>query len=305
MNLNRNPKLFTGLLGGIVFLTTLLLYFITSSDKLMFDDAAEFALVIRLGSVAHPPGFPSYIFSGIVWDKVTSFLIHDSIVRLTLFSSILVSTACTLLFFAFRQITKTIAPGTHGWREELSAFFTALAFGLGNTTWLWGNTIEAYPFQIFAMSLVLFGLCHYQTKRNLTSVIIAAVGLALGWSNHHLTMIVFTPFVPLFFMPGLFKRETIEKNKKVKEQPNLLKDYFKVLWTKEFRWFTGISAGLTLSFYGWMMWRAQGIYPFMFGKPENLDLLFYHTNSRNFFTLKLSVKTRVTMLKTCSCVLQL
>lgn len=263
------------ILSTLLFSLTLTLYIATSSSSLMFDDAAEFALVIRLGSIAHPPGFPSYIFTGMVWDKISSLFFDDAIFRLNLFSSLAVSSACVLLFLALRQIATVFSAGGSAWKSELSAFYTALAFGVGNTTWLWANTIEAYAFQVFSMGLVLYGLCLYQTTRKFRAVIPAAVGLALGWSNHHLTMIVFTPFVPFFFTPELFSASTVKNIKKSKSE-SVFNSYFQVLFCRDFVWFTGIAASLTLTFYGWMMWRAQSDYAFMFGKPENLDLLFYH-----------------------------
>lgn len=266
------------LLSLLLFFVTLAIYIATSSRSLMFDDSAEFALVIRLGSIAHSPGFPAYILSGMLWDRLAGFFMSDAILRLNLFSSVLVSGACVLLYLGFRNIVSALGEKAGSWKYELTACFPALVFGLSNTTWMWANTIEVYAFQVFAMGLLLYGLCAYQSAPTFKHVLISAIGLALGWSNHHLTMIVFTVFTPLFFIPGLFytAQEKSSAKKQKSQRKGWLAEYLEVLLTKPFLQFAGISAGLTLAFYGWMLWKAQQDYPFMFGKPENLDLLFYH-----------------------------
>lgn len=263
----------TWLLSAVLIVSTLTLYVSTFSNSLMFDDAAEFALVIRLGSIAHPPGFPSYILSGMIWDRLTAFLWADSIFRITLFSAVCVSMGSLFLYWAFRYVSASITTSTDSWPIELSAFFAALIFATGNTTWAWANTIEAYAFQIFAMSIVLWGLTSYHVYQKNSWLVIAALGLAFGWSNHHLTMIAFTPIVPFFFLSGLFERDSLNKQKK---SSSILSDLIKIFRSKPFLFFVAISAIITICFYAWMFWRAQQEYYFMFGKPENLDLLFYH-----------------------------
>lgn len=275
------------LLSIVLFAITLLVFISTSSKYLMFDDAAEFALVIQLGSIAHPPGFPSYILSGMIWDRLTSFLIQDGIIRLTLFSSVLISTASILLFYSFRKIVSTLLPdGKGSMKNELCAFFPALAFAFGNTTWMWANTIEAYPFQVFSFGLVLFGLTSYQENRSVTAVVIAAIGLALGWSNHHLTMIAFTPFVPFFFTNHLFAVHNgqNDKNKKKSraQKESWIGSYIAAIRQKDFLLFTAISAGMTIFFYGWLMYRAQQDYAFMFGRPGRLDELWFHIRGGSY-----------------------
>jgi hypothetical protein len=265
-------------LSVVLIITCLFLYISTFSTSLMFDDAAEFALVIRLGSIAHSPGFPSYVLSGMLWDRVTSLFLHDTVFRLNLFSAVSMTTACLLLFLSIRTIIRRLSNGEMGWKEELSAFIPAMAFATGNTSWAWGNTIEAYPFQVLSMGILLFGLTGFQETRSKTRLWTAALGLALGWSNHHLTMIAFTPFVPLFFGNGLFiQKEARNKNKKREKGPApWYASYLHAVKSKDFILFTAVSASITIGFYSWMLWRAQSEYPFMFGKPENLDLLFYH-----------------------------
>ncbi|MFM9052235.1 MAG: protein O-mannosyl-transferase family [Bacteroidota bacterium] len=273
--LNYKPLI----LGCSLFIGLVALYISTFSDCLMFDDAAEFALVIRQGSIAHSPGFPAYILAGMGWDRLAGLFISDTVLRLNLLAAFSIATACTLMYMAFRSIVRILTDGKMEWQEELTALLPALIFGVGNTTWTWANTIEVYSFQVFAMGLVLFGLCGYQETRSRFRLVIAAVGFAIGWGNHHLTMIAFTPFVPLFFGTELFKRKLAVTDKKKKsntKNKHWFVEYTETIISKDFLLFTAISAILTIGFYGWMLLRAQQDYYFMFGKPENLDLLFYH-----------------------------
>ncbi|MFM7218459.1 MAG: protein O-mannosyl-transferase family, partial [Bacteroidota bacterium] len=194
------------------------------------------------------------------------------------FSAVSMSGASLLLYLSLRNLLRQLSDGKISWSEELSAFLAAMAFATGNTTWAWGNTIEAYPFQVLSMGILLYGLTAYRLSKSKSHLMIAAIGLALGWSNHHLTMIVFTPFLPLLFCDALLVKRTAEAKTKKRTPTHdpWYVAYYKTLLSKDFRLFTLVSASITLGFYFWMVWRAQSEYAFMFGKPENLDLLFYH-----------------------------
>lgn len=274
------PKFLHPVLLGTCLLVPFFHYFLTSTNALMFDDAAEFALVIHLGSIAHAPGTPAYILGGMIWNALLSFVHPDLITNLNLFSVVLVSSAVALLYLSLRNFlllsNDRTEPDTN---TLLASAFAALAFGLGPVTWSWGNTIEVYGFQVFAMALLLFGLTSWRRNNRSVFLALAGIGWALGLSNHHLTMIVFSPFIPFFFLPGFFtpKIRSVQKKKKQDQSgPGVLTGLYQVIRSREFLRFTAFSAVLTLSCYGWMFWRAQSEYPFMFGQPNNLGALFFH-----------------------------
>jgi hypothetical protein len=259
------------------FFIPLILYYITSSSSLMFDDAAEFALVIKLGSIAHPPGTPAYILFGMIWLKITSIFGINTINALTLFSAVCVSLSSLLLYCVFKLISSRLS-----FKENFITLFlcscVALAFSTAATTWAWGNTVEVYSFQLLSMAIAMFGLVGYHFERKKILLIIAGIGLACGLGNHHLTMILFLPFTPFFFLDNIFvPQEKPEQKKKIKrsEEP-FLKKFLNVFSMRDFWLLTIITTIITIFFYGWMVYRAQSEYPFMFGAPSTFSELIFH-----------------------------
>lgn len=262
----------------IVFGIPFVLYFLTAADALMFDDAAEFGLVIRLNSIAHPPGTPAYIFFGNLWDSIGQVLNFQPVLHLSMFSALCMSGAVVLLFHSFLSIlhhhSKTAELST---QDYTLAGLAAIGFALSATTWAWANTIEVYAFQTIAFSLALYGLISHYFKRNQIYLLIAAAGLALGLSNHHITMIFFLPFIPFFFLENfILSTDPVKSKKKSSQDTGIVVQLVSVLRLKKFWLLTGTVTILTLIFYGWMFYRAQSDYAFMFGKPDTLDRLIYH-----------------------------
>ena len=69
--IKKNLSLTDYAFAALSFLAPLVLFYLTSSDSLMADDAGEFATVIKLGSIAHPPGTPAYIFTAMLWERMS------------------------------------------------------------------------------------------------------------------------------------------------------------------------------------------------------------------------------------------
>lgn len=278
MNIKNNK--ISIILGILSFILPFVLFYSTSSNTLMFDDSAEFSTVISLGSIAHPPGTPAYIMGAMAWKFITGLLGIPVILALTLFSGFCISLSSVFLYSGFRNLLinvnteeKTIA------QSSWVAFFSALAFAFGATTWAWATNIEVYSFQCAALSICLYALINYNLHRKFQSLLLAGFGIALGLSNHHVTMIFFLPFIPFFFIPGIFQQKEIEiKTKKKSKTPEqgILIGYFKVFGENKFWTMAGISGIFTLVFYTWLFIRAQQEYLFMFSKPDTLDTLFFH-----------------------------
>jgi hypothetical protein len=275
------------LLSSFCFLIPFSIYFITQSSSLMFDDASEFATVIKQGSNAHPPGFPSYVFLAMVWDKILSLFSHHTVFILNLFS-ITVSSFASLLFYkTIRTILNhTKKNNSSSVKNDFIAGATALCFATELTTWTWSNTIEVYAFQAFAMSLMLFGLVYFHVTGKKIFITLASLGFAFGLSNHHLTVILFAPFIPFFFFPDLFlykENGRSDKKKKVKTaKKSWALDYVAVFRTKPFWMMVCITTAITVGFYFWMYLRAQHDYPFMFGKPDSMHELIYHVTGGSY-----------------------
>ena len=248
------------------FFIPLICFLYTSSHSLMFDDAAEFALVIKLGSIAHPPGTPSYILFGFLWTKLTALFSLNITDSLTLFSSLCISFSSLLLYMTFKTISLKL-PVKEDLKSKLICCICSIGFATASTTWSWANTVEVYSFQVLALSITLFGLINYHFNRNNISIIVTAAGISLGLGNHHLTMVLFLPFVPLFFLNTVFIYSTkSDKKKKIKNENNsFLKQLFSIFKMQKFWLLIGLTLLMTFGFYCWMFLRAQHEYLFMFG----------------------------------------
>jgi hypothetical protein len=260
------------------FVLPFILFYSTSSNNLMFDDSAEFATVISLGSIAHPPGTPAYIMFGMIWEQFFTLLGMPVILSLTLLSGFCISICSLLLYLTFRKML-LVSSGDTSRNHSFIAFISAIGFASGPTTWAWANNIEVYAFQCMAMSITLYGLVNYTIKRDFKHLLLAAIGIGLALSNHHVTMIFFLPFVPLFFIQGLFelpKQEIASKKKSRQAANNVISEYFKVFTNTKFWTLAAVSALVTVAFYSWLFIRAQNEYLFMFSKPDTLDNLFFH-----------------------------
>jgi hypothetical protein len=264
--------------GILCFVIPLVLYWITASESLGFADAAEFALVVNLAGIAHAPGFPAYILSGWLWTQLAHMFEADAIRSLVLYSAICTAAATVLLYLSILKILEE--RNSSASKNTVIASVSAISFALGATTWFWSNCIEVYAFHLLAMSMSVMGLIYYHFHRNPWFLIFVSIGLGLGLGNHHLTMILFLPFIPFFFMDNLFKRKQVvtesrnSKKKEVKE--SAIESFVKVLVSKNFLLLAGSTAVITSGFYLWMFVRAGAELPFKFGNPDNFERLIYH-----------------------------
>ena len=283
----ENPIIFFTFLV-LAFGIPFLLFFFTKSHSLMFDDSAEFALVTWLRSIAHPPGTPAYVLLGMVWSQLMALFGMNHVDAITLFASICVSFASVLLYLCFNKISFRLC-GKIGMKQIIVSFCCAVAYATAATTWAWANTVEVYSLQVFAMALALYGLISFNLSESRIFIWTAAAGISIGLANHHLTMICFLPFTLFFFLPDLItgKKPSHSKLKAAKKEkhtkgPGIAGQLAGVFRKSDFLLLTGLTAVATLLFYGWMFFRAQEDYPFMFGGPKTLSELYYHISGGSY-----------------------
>ncbi|HWB65057.1 MAG TPA: DUF2723 domain-containing protein [Chitinophagales bacterium] len=262
----------------LAFILPFALFFYTHPSSLGFADAGEFALVTKIASVAHGPGTPSYVYLGWLWCQLISPFIHSHFLKIDLFSILSMSVACMLMFLTVENILKRSYPAQPVLTGQFLALSASLIFATGFTSWYWATNVEVYAFHVFTFSLLVYGLVRYNQSHKTPDGIIAATGLALGLANHHLTTIFFFPFIFLFTGPDIFKIRTTGKDPKKKKKEQLKREpgIFDFFRTRDFWVFTGVTAAITIFFYGIMMYRATVSLPFKFGSPDNWDRFYYH-----------------------------
>ncbi len=267
--IKKSPALQTILVFAITLFISLMNANFTSFG---FADAGEFSLVSFYAGIAHAPGFPAYVFCSYCWSTLTAITGLSHLASMVIFSAICVALAAGLLSIMSRKITEKLFPELHNHSHFIIAIITGLTPICGSTIWHWSHSIEVYGFQILATAILFYGLVLHEIDERKSGHFIAAIGLALGLANHHLTMLLFTPFLALLLPKGWLQVIQETKKKKQVERPSFY-SYFR---GKEFLMFAGITATITLVFYVGMMIRAGSISYFAFGSPDNFKRLIYH-----------------------------
>ncbi|HLP52127.1 MAG TPA: DUF2723 domain-containing protein [Chitinophagales bacterium] len=274
----KREKLADAAAALVCFLLACAVYLFTRSQSLGFADAAEFALVTKIGSVAHGPGFPSYVMLGGIWAWLVSLLGASHFFSIQLFSVVSVAGAGVLLYFTSSRLTARLYTDIPVLYHRIIGVVTAIGFSYGYTAWQWSNNIEVYGFHLLCFALMLFGAVQYNRYRSVNYLVLTAIGVALGLANHHLTILFFLPFLVLFAGADLFAAPApvADTGKKKNKQAPVQHNLFTFFKSKQAWWFAGIAAGVTIFFYAWLMYSAGLDKPFKFGRPDTVGRLFAH-----------------------------
>jgi hypothetical protein len=248
--------------GAIALLVPIFLYASGVPESAQLDDAAELTLVAREWSSAHPPGYPIWTLLAHVWQALFG------VEKLALFSTLCGSLAALTSFVAFRVALSSPAlrklPGAASPLASLVApLGAALAAAFGATWWAWSNTVEVYALQTLATALVLLGVA-LGPGSSRAGRILTGVGVGLGLSNHHLSMLLLAPFLP-GLVAGL---HALPLGRAVRQ---LLVP-------------AAIAAGFTIAAYLLLMLRGDGDAGFSFGDPSTLSRLWHHVRGGFFAT---------------------
>ena len=204
-----------GLLGNIdrtnalvafaVWLTTLIVYWMTAAAAVSFWDCGEFVACGYILGIPHPPGTPLYILVARLFALLP--LAADAAVRISLLSAISSSFTALFGYLIGVRILRSWLLSVEGWYARVliygggacGAYF--LAFGLTN----WNNSVEAEVYGLsmaFIAAIMWLGLKHVDSAGRAQSaqMLLAVVFLAfLGIGVHMTTFLVF-PAVALFFI---------------------------------------------------------------------------------------------------------
>jgi hypothetical protein len=239
---------------------------LNAGHYLGFADAAEFALVTKIAGIAHAPGFPSYVIFGWLWSALASLAGTDHITAMIFFSIACTSAATLLLYFTFNRMLLYIYSSTAPLTLQAVSCISACSFFTGITAWHWSSNVEVYSFHVFCFALMLYGLIFWIITSQKKFIYIAAAGIAMALANHHLTMILFLPFLLLFFADPL--RPSLKDPKKKPQKTSIFGAPLYLL--------IKVTALITVCFYGWMFIRASMPLPFKFGSPDSISRFIYH-----------------------------
>ena len=144
------------IVAGLVFLFSLIIYFLTVAPTVSFWDCGEFIACSYKLAVPHPPGAPLYLLVGRIFTFIPSFLIENIALRVNIISSI--SSAFTVLFlylvtvYLIREFMKS-DQGFLRYVPFIGAAIGSLTFAFTHS--FWWNAVEA---EVYAPSMLFTGL---------------------------------------------------------------------------------------------------------------------------------------------------
>lgn len=132
--------------AGLVAAALFVLYAVTTPRTVAFEDDGLFVLAAYYFGIAHPPGYPLFVWIG----KLFTFLPFGSVAfRVHLASALFGGLTCGLLWLCARTLLQ----------GRLPAYLAALGFGVSVVFWSQAIIAEVYTLNtFFFLLLVLLGL---------------------------------------------------------------------------------------------------------------------------------------------------
>lgn len=210
MNLKPQPfvnKRTNLIIGLVVFVFTLLIYYLTMARSLSFWDAGEYITCSSILGVPHPPGNPFYILLGRFFAIFGFSIPHALVVN---FLSGLLSAFAVMFtyFFSVKFVSMWLKDEKEAYLAYLAGFIAAIYIAFSYT--FWNNAIEAevYSGLAFTINLIVWltmiwvekseGLSH----QNLLLLIIYIFFLGFGV---HQTSLQIAPAVLLLAVYPMLK----------------------------------------------------------------------------------------------------
>lgn len=254
----------------VLFCTLIISLCNAGFTALGFADAAEFALVTKLMGIAHPPGFPAYVLLAGNFAALLKLFGLSHITSLVLFSTLCMALAACFLYLSAHLLLRHSYDAVGTIQKQVIAACTAIAPVTGTTIWHWSHSVEVYSLQVLSMSLLFYGLCERENGKLKIGSVLSGMGLGLGLANHHLSTILFLPFLILLWPKGWLQPGSVKQNDK-KQKP-----FFDSFLNHESALAAGIASLLLAINYGWMYFRSGAELNFAFGSPDTAARLFYH-----------------------------
>ena len=193
-----------------LFLLVLIVYLITLSPAVNFEDSGEFITTTYTLSIGHPPGYPLYIILG----KLFSFLPFGSVeFKINFMSAFFSALSAVVLYILSFRIFKILKE-----KPYFISFFIVALYFLSSSLWDISLVAEVYTLNLFLVSLLLLIIEHiyfeknpdtnmadmpipYKSKMKYHYLFFYLVGL--GTANHHTFL-----FICLIYLVFFIKNKT-------------------------------------------------------------------------------------------------
>ncbi len=184
----------TIIIGIVVFIFPFLLYIRTMCPVVFPGDSSEFAAVIQLPTLAHPPGYPLYTIVGFL---ITRILTLPPIIEANMISGIFGALTAVMMYITFLLLTKRI----------FASAAAALLLAFGNTFWKLSSIAEMYTLATLLMAALWWAairLGNPGRKASWGGFLLLGLIFGLGMANHQ-SIILVVPGIILYLVLSRIK----------------------------------------------------------------------------------------------------
>ncbi len=207
---------------GLCFVINLALYLMTLCPTVYAGDAGQFISIVHTMGIAHPPGHPTYLLIGKLFDLIP---FGGPSFGLNFMSAFFGAASVSVTFLVIRRVIYG-SPF-----RDIIALAAALFFGTSRSFWEYSSFAETYTLNMFFVSLLT--LMFLKIKEDRTDKVynaIAAFGLTAGLGlGNHPTLVFWLPSFAI--MALIFRRDLVFSLKAV------------------FNFLVSILAGFSIYFY--------------------------------------------------------
>ena len=203
---NRTTDRTNGILAGVVFLVTFVVYALTVQRSFSFWDCGEFIASAVIMGIPHPPGTPLLIMICRIFSMLP--FVEDISYRINYLS--VISSSFTALFsylIAVRLIRVFLDGKPDSPLNRLTVYAGGIAGGLfvAFSATNWANSVEAEAYGLaLALSTAIFWLTMiYHERRNepgASKIMMLAMYLAVLGIGVHMTVFLVVPVCAIFFI---------------------------------------------------------------------------------------------------------
>lgn len=191
-------KLKQNLPAIILFLFFAFLYIYTAVPGVYDGDSGEIAAAVNQLGLAHPTGFPLYMFSGKLFTLLVP--IRDVAYRLNIFSSLLTASALVFFYYTLKNLDNS----------SFSSITASFILGLGrNTIWSNAGTARVYALSLLFASILFFIFSKWRKKQKTNYLYLYGFTWGLSMGTHALMLTMAIPFIYMLWQARRVIKERI------------------------------------------------------------------------------------------------
>lgn len=195
------------ILAGLVFLTFLVLYFITTSRYLPTGDSGELISASWIWGVAHPPGYPTFT----ILSRLAGYLPFGSpAFRLNLLSALLGALAMGILFWGVLRLLQAEKNKNNlksYWLIPIAGSIAGIAvLGVSSAFWLYSTRAEVFALNNFFAAVTIVLMLEWVRRPGERKRLLWFSGLSAGLAmTNQQTFILLMPGLLTLLAGGLIR----------------------------------------------------------------------------------------------------